>query len=97
MRKIVRGSADKSFGIAVAHLAGIPAPVLSRAKEILADLEKADITHREPVNAMQTMMFVSDNTQKIIDELKSIDVNTLTPIQAMNTLCELREKAKREV
>ncbi len=97
LRKIVRGSADKSFGIAVAHLAGIPAPVLSRAKEILADLEKADITHREPVNAMQTMMFVSDNTQKIIDELKSIDVNTLTPIQAMNTLCELREKAKREV
>ena len=97
LRKIVRGSADKSFGIAVAHLAGIPAPVLSRAKEILADLEKADITHREPVNAMQTMMFVSDNTQKIIDELKNIDVNTLTPIQAMNTLCELREKAKREV
>lgn len=97
LRKIVRGSADKSFGIAVAHLAGIPNPVLKRAREILADLEKADITRREPTVSAQTAMFVSDNTFNIIEELKNIDINTLTPLQAMNTLCELREKAKREV
>lgn len=97
LRKIVRGSADKSFGIAVAHLAGIPNPVLKRAREILSDLEKADITRREPTVSAQTVMFVSDNTLNIIEELKNIDINTLTPLQAMNTLCELREKAKREV
>jgi len=98
LRKIVRGSADKSFGIAVAHLAGIPKPILKRAKDILADLEKADITRasKEPT-AMQTMMFISDNVTDIVAELKEIDINTLTPLQAMNLLCELREKARREV
>ena len=97
LRKIVRGSADKSFGIAVAHLAGIPKPVLKRAREILASLEKADISHHldQPVGK-QTMMFASSNMQDIVDELKAIDVNTLTPLEALNKLCELREKAKRE-
>ena len=105
LRKILRGSADKSFGIAVAHLAGIPRPVLERAKEILATLEEADISKSgvvltggktKPQKAEQTLMFVSGNTQEIIQELKAVDINTLTPISALNILCELREKAKRE-
>ncbi len=97
LRKIVRGSADKSFGIAVAHLAGIPASVLTRAKEILATLEEADISHAKPdKRAAQTTMFASDNTLDIINKLKEIDINTLTPISALNMLCELREQAKRE-
>ncbi len=98
LRKIVRGSADKSFGIAVAHLAGIPSDVLSRAREILFSLEQADISlkQNEPVNAKQTSLFLSSGAQKIIDTLKDIDINTLTPISALNILCELREQAKRE-
>lgn len=97
LRKIVRGSADKSFGIAVAHLAGIPDQVLSRARELLTSLEEADISRGEQkANAVQTTLFASQNTVDIIDELKNIDINTLTPIQAINILCELREKAKRE-
>ncbi len=98
LRKIVRGSADKSFGIAVANLAGVPKPVLTRAKAILSDLEKADITRTtNPVNAQQTTLFASSNMEKIIDELIAVDINTLTPIEAINILCELREKAKREI
>ena len=97
LRKIVRGSADKSFGIAVAHLAGLPGSVLTRARTILSQLEEADIgRRREEPAVQQTVMFVSDNVQKLIDELKQVDINTLTPMQAMNLLCELREKAKRE-
>ncbi len=98
LRKIVRGSADKSFGIAVANLAGVPKPVLSRAKSILSELEKADITKNQGTNAnaQQTTMFVSSNMESIVEELKQVDINTLTPIQAINILCELREKAKRE-
>lgn len=105
LRKILRGSADKSFGIAVAHLAGIPRPVLERAKEILATLEEADISKSgvvltggktKPPKAEQTLMFASHNTQEIIQELKAVDINTLTPLSALNILCELREKAKRE-
>ena len=99
LRKIVRGSADKSFGIAVAHLAGIPTSVLARAKEILASLEEADISQtktKPDKRAAQTTMFASDNTLDIINKLKEIDINTLTPISALNMLCELREQAKRE-
>ena len=97
LRKIVRGSADKSFGIAVANLAGVPKPVLTRAKAILTDLEKADITRNssDPL-ATQTTLFASSNMESIVEELKAIDIKTLTPIQAINILCELREKAKRE-
>lgn len=97
LRKIVRGSADKSFGIAVANLAGVPKPVLTRAKAILSDLEKADITQNNSnPKATQTTMFVSSNMESIVEELKNVDINTLTPIEAINVLCELREKAKRE-
>ena len=98
LRKIIRGSADKSFGIAVANLAGVPKPVLTRAKAILQDLEKADITRSQGnPNAQQTTLFASSNMEKIVEELKNIDINTLTPIDAINILCELREKAKREI
>ncbi len=98
LRKIIRGSADKSFGIAVANLAGVPKPVLTRAKALLADLEKADITRSQGnTNAQQTTLFASSNMEKIVEELKEIDINTLTPIDAINILCELREKAKREI
>jgi DNA mismatch repair protein MutS len=98
LRKIVRGSADKSFGIQVASLAGVPKPVLTRAKAILKDLEKADITRQasDPL-ATQTTLFASTNMEKIVEELKQVDINTLTPIEAINILCELREKAKREI
>ncbi len=97
LRKIVRGSADKSFGIQVANLAGVPKPVLARAKAILKDLEKADITRQaaDPL-ATQTTLFASSNMENIVEELKQVDINTLTPIEAINILCELREKAKRE-
>ncbi len=103
LRKIMRGSADKSFGIAVARLAGVPKPVLDRAKEILTTLEDADISKSglvggkgKTVKAEQTLMFVSSNTQDIIQKLKAVDINTLTPLSALNILCELREQAKRE-
>ena len=98
LRKIVRGSADKSFGIAVANLAGVPKPVLTRAKELLKKLEENDITaNQDTVKAQQTTLFASSNMENIIEELMAVDINTLTPIQAINVLCELREKAKREL
>lgn len=98
LRKIVRGSADKSFGIAVANLAGVPKPVLKRAKEILKELEKADITKpKAQPDGTQTTLFTSTNTETILEELRNVDINTLTPIEAINILCELREKAKREL
>ena len=98
LRKIVRGSADKSYGIAVANLAGVPKPVLKRAKELLKELEQVDIANnKNQPNGTQTTLFTSTNTENILEELRNVDINTLTPIEAINVLCELREKAKREL
>ena len=109
LRKILRGSADKSFGIAVAKLAGLPSEVLKRAKAILTKLERADISKNQiSANILsnsnyglkseprQLSLMVSPGAQEIIDTLKDTDINQLTPVAALNLICELREKAKRE-
>ena len=102
LRKIVRGGADKSFGIHVARLAGVPHPVLVRAHEIQARLEVSDVnkigqnileegTARE--NEQVSLLDVGKT--EIINELQNLDVMALTPIDAMNKLFLLREKARK--
>ncbi len=102
LRKIVRGGADKSFGIHVARLAGVPHPVLVRAHEIQARLEVSDINHigqdileaEEKREDEQVDMFDYQRTE-IISDLQSIDVMALTPMDAINKLFLLREKARK--
>lgn len=102
LRKIVRGGADKSFGIHVARLAGVPHPVLVRAHEIQARLEVSDINHigqdilgeEEKRENEQVDMFDYQRTE-IINELQNIDVMALTPMDAINKLFLLREKARK--
>ena len=95
LRKIVRGGTNKSFGIEVAKLAGVPNEVTVRAKEILARLEKNDIA-AEGVNRVK-----SEEPTATKDELKEflcgLDTDNLTPMQAFGILCELSEKAKEKV
>ena len=92
LRKIVRGGANKSFGIEVARLAGIPPAVTSRAKEILRKLEKNDIA-RDAARAV-----ASDETAARQSEaeriLSEIDMNNLTPMQAFGVLSDLVEKVR---
>ena len=89
LRKIVRGGANKSFGIEVARLAGIPSAVTDRARQILKKLEKNDIargaTEEAPAESVRS------EAERILSE---IDMNNLTPIQAFNLLSDLAEKAK---
>ena len=94
LRKIMRGGANKSFGIEVAKLAGIPAEVTARAKEILRKLEKSDIAR----GAIET---VSDRSTDELDGeieriLREIDFNNITPMQALNILLDLTEKVKKD-
>ncbi len=105
LRKIVRGGADKSFGVHVARLAGIPHPVIVRAHEIQARLEVSEINQ----NTIGQNILGEDNTMRkneqmdlfeykkdeIIKELQEIDVMAITPMDAMNTLFLLREKARK--
>ena len=94
LRKIVRGGGDKSFGIQVARLAGLPEAVLSRAKQILSDLENADIAQARPSqpleSAVQGSLFETTPEETAIRMLREIDLDHLTPLEALNQLYTLR-------
>lgn len=106
LRKIIRGGADGSYGIQVARLAGVPQPVLERAREILKELEDADISKKEtrlrrskmPIEG-QIDLFSMNGAAKVrseaLEELKAIDVSTLTPLDALNVLYRLQQKARK--
>jgi DNA mismatch repair protein MutS len=92
LHKIVAGGADKSYGIHVAQLAGLPAPVIQRANEIMAELEKSSGRAKRinPHAAQQASLF--PETSPLLDELKDVDVNSLSPIEALNKLFEWQKK-----
>ena len=94
LRKIVPGATDDSYGIEVAKLAGIPAPVITRAREILEELENQSVRPAAPAAPKEPEDQVSmmDLTgQQILAALSAITVETLTPIEAMNELYKLKK------
>ena len=105
LRKIIRGGADKSFGVHVARLAGIPHPVIVRAHEIQARLEVSDISQNAigqeilgedtPKRMNEQIDLFDYQKTEIINELQTIDVMALTPMDAINKLFLLREKARK--
>lgn len=88
LHKIIPGGADRSYGIHVAQLAGLPRPIIQRANEIMAELEKTSgrAVKINPVAAQQAALFPENNP--LLDELKNLDMNTLSPIEALNRLFE---------
>ena len=93
LHKIIAGAADRSYGIHVAQIAGLPKPVINRANEILAQLESVDhqnALHEEAVPTQQLLLF--PETNPIVDALKSLDVDNLSPIEAINTLYLWKKK-----
>ena len=102
MRKILRGSSDRSFGIQVSRLAGLPEPVINRASEILKRLEDADIS-KSQISAnifgeaaeIEEAAASPSREEELTERLKQIDINELTAREAFNIVCELAELAKR--
>jgi DNA mismatch repair protein MutS len=92
LHKIVSGGADRSYGIHVAQLAGLPRPVIQRAGEIMAELEKSSgqAVRINPQAAQQAALF--PETSPLLDELKTLDMNSLSPIEALNKLYEWQRK-----
>src|SRR6185503_13533430 len=92
LHKIVPGGADRSYGIHVGQLAGLPAPVIQRANEIMAELEKTSgrAVKINPHAAQQAALF--PESSPLLDELKATDVNSLSPIEALNKLFEWQKK-----
>ena len=97
LRKIVPGSADDSYGIEVASLAGVPAEVIRRAKETLKELEEKMPRQRAiaPKEEEEELPMFSSIKDSIVDALKEINVDTLTPIEALGKLYELSREAKK--
>lgn len=92
LHKIIAGGADRSYGIHVAQLAGLPSPVITRANEIMEQLEKTSgrTVKIDPHAAQQVALF--PETNPLLDELKSLDVNGLSPIEALNKLFEWQKR-----
>ena len=101
LRKLVRGGSEHSFGIHVAKLAGMPASIVERANQILADLENAAKNGEiakptqhigESREGMQLSFFQLDDPvlEQIRDEVKSLNINNLTPLEALNKLSEIQ-------
>ncbi|MBI5714932.1 MAG: DNA mismatch repair protein MutS [Chloroflexi bacterium] len=92
LHRIVPGGADRSYGIHVAQMAGLPKTVINRAQEILANLESSsgDVVKTEPSTANQIALF--PETNPLTDELKSLDVSSMTPLEALNKLFEWQKR-----
>ena len=102
LRKLVKGGSNHSFGIHVAQMAGMPKSVVSRAGEILKELEKANRKElpakkvkdlAETREGFQLSFFQLDDPvlKQIRDEIKNLDIYNLTPIAALNKLDEIKK------
>ncbi len=95
LHKIIEGGIDKSYGIEVAKLAGVPTAVIDRSAEILTDLEAEKIQSQPkkiPENQMGlfTGKYIAER-HPVLERLKGIDINDLTPIEALIALSELKK------
>jgi DNA mismatch repair protein MutS len=92
LHKIVPGGADRSYGIHVGQLAGLPRPVVQRAQEILQQLEatSGSAVKIDPDAPKQIALF--PETNPLLDELEKIDINTLSPMEALNKLYEWQKR-----
>ena len=92
LRKIISGGADRSYGIEVAKLAGLPRQVLTRARHILQELEdEAGKPHAAPAETDQVSLEALSESA-VIDQLRRAQVDTLSPLEALNLLYELKNK-----
>ncbi len=100
LHKIVPGGADRSYGIHVAQLAGLPRPVINRAQEILTELEREGA--RGPISSernrpvVRQLSLFTTEIHPAIEILRRLDVNSLTPLEAISKLYELQRKAQEQ-
>jgi DNA mismatch repair protein MutS len=104
LRKVVPGAADRSYGIHVAELAGLPGALTARAREILSNLEKQELDVKgapvlarhegESAGEGQLLLF-SASEQLALEKLREVDVDRLTPVAALSLLASLQERLKK--
>jgi DNA mismatch repair protein MutS len=104
LRKIVAGGTDKSYGVQVARMAGLPPEVIARAQEVLSDLEKSDRAKRDTAHGsgvaartqkLQMTLFEAE-PHPVLEQIKRLDLSTLSPIEALNLLYQMQKDAKEK-
>jgi DNA mismatch repair protein MutS len=104
LHKILPGRSDRSYGIQVARLAGLPAPVIARARDILHALEQDElnrggrpaISGQAAAPRQQLALFqpASEVEERLRDRLREVDINRTTPLDALQLLQELKKEAE---
>jgi DNA mismatch repair protein MutS len=106
LHRVVEGPADRSYGIHVAQLAGVPPGVCRRAEEILANLERHELNvtgdpvlvgpDDRPAERIRQMDLFRPATEQVVERLRGLDIDHLTPLDALNLLVDLRRRVERE-
>ena len=95
LHKVESGGADRSYGIHVAQLAGVPKPVIHRAEELLQQLESGEFRPgTDEPDPYQPVLFAQEHP--VVGTLRKLDVSTMTPLEAINALYELQRQAREE-
>jgi DNA mismatch repair protein MutS len=101
LRKIIEGSADRSYGIQVARLAGLPAAVIERSREVLTNLERANYTdsgnsrlalHMGEIPGEQPSLFEDPRGPELLEQIQRLDIDRMMPLDALNALSEWKKK-----
>tara|TARA_B100000700_G_scaffold331828_1_gene469971 strand:- start:7893 stop:10460 length:2568 start_codon:yes stop_codon:yes gene_type:complete len=91
LRKVIPGGANKSYGVHVAKLAGLPNPVINRAWELLNELEKSNISNSDTHIESGIQLDFLNEPNHVLEEIKRIDIASLTPLEAITKLYELQK------
>ena len=93
LHKVQPGGTDRSYGIQVARLAGLPAPVIARARALLAELEEAGQLRTDAGDALQLGLFAPPSAapDPVLAELRALDLAHLTPLEALNLLAKWQD------
>lgn len=93
LHKLIEGAADRSYGIEVARLAGIPEGAIERAKEILKVLEKADLLKDKDIKKTKfEQLFLFEPSSPVLEEIKNLKIEELTPLEALNLIAKWKKE-----
>jgi DNA mismatch repair protein MutS len=100
LHKVVHGPADKSYGIEVARLAGVPNIVIDRSRELLAEFENNSSKSRDDLRKIsrkniQKEIFFDSEREGVIEQLASTEPNGMTPMEALDLVFKLRKKSRK--
>jgi len=105
LRRVIEQPASRSYGIEVARLAGLPASIIARAREILFNLEQGELDDsgqarlahaRHQERGSQQMSLFSPVESRVVDELRGLDIDRLTPVEALATLAAFKNRIKKD-